>query len=128
MTLAGRFFLFFLLFLGFTALGQNASKLSGTVTNAVNKAPVEYATVSLLDPGGKTVSEIITDAKGNFTFKNLSPGVYLLKAGSVGFTPAARSFSVPAKSAYDQYPPHAHIGQPCKRHCHRQQTAGGKPS
>ena len=99
MTPAGRCFLFFFLFLGFTALGQNGSKLSGTVTNAINKAPVEYATVSLLDPSGKTISETITDAKGNFTFKSVPPGGYLLKAGSVGFGPSARNFSLPAKSA-----------------------------
>src|ERR1700744_4511934 len=99
MTPAGRSFLFFLLFLGSRTLGQNGSKLSGIVTNAVNKTPVEYATLSLSDPGGKTISETITDAKGNFMFKNLPPGSYLLKAGSIGFIPAARNFSLPLKPA-----------------------------
>jgi ferric enterobactin receptor len=98
MTPASRSFLFFLLFLGFTAFGQNGAKISGTVTNAVNKAPLEYATVSLFDPGGKVISEIITDVKGNFAFKNLRFGVYVVKAASVGFTPAARNFSLSLKS------------------------------
>ncbi len=96
---AGRFFLFFFLFLNFSALGQKGAKLSGIVTNAINKTPVEYATISLLDSGGKIISEIITDAKGNFTFKTLPPGTYLLKAASVGFTPATRNLSLSLKSA-----------------------------
>jgi ferric enterobactin receptor len=119
-------FLFFLLILGFPAFSQ---KISGTITNAANKAPVEYATVSLFDPTGKVIGELITDAKGKFAFKNLSspdlhtpaasaspgphpsaspvsapaapgpqPGAYLLKAASVGFTPAAKTFSLSSKS------------------------------
>ncbi|GGA97956.1 TonB-dependent receptor [Puia dinghuensis] len=95
--------LFLLLFtaLTLTAFGQNTGKITGAITNATSKAPIEYATVSLLDAAGKTLRETITDKKGNFTFSSIAPGRYRVKAEFVGFGALTRDYAVPATGKGD---------------------------
>jgi len=71
-------FIIFIVLIGvYTA---NAQQLSGTVMNA-ESAYVAGATVSLLNTNRTTVS----DERGKFEFKNLSPGKYILTISNVGF-------------------------------------------
>ncbi len=79
-----------LLFLSFVlgslwARGQAKGKISGSIANAFDKSPIEYASVSLIQqPGGKVVNGTVTDKKGHFVINEVSPGSYSIKVESIG--------------------------------------------
>jgi ferric enterobactin receptor len=52
-------------------------KISGKVTDATNKQPVDYATISVYKQGNASpFNGISTDIKGNFTVDRIPPGEY----------------------------------------------------
>jgi outer membrane receptor protein involved in Fe transport len=69
------------------AFTQTQTVIGGTVV--ANKAPLEYATVGLYQAPdtNKLVSATITDSLGNFSFKNVPIGTYIIKATFHGYLP-----------------------------------------
>ncbi|WP_374949405.1 TonB-dependent receptor domain-containing protein [Mucilaginibacter sp.] len=64
-------------------------KISGKVTDAVTKLPVDYATLSLFKQGSTSpFNGISTDAKGNFVIENIPAGDYRLTVDFIGYTKA----------------------------------------
>ncbi|HWZ22718.1 MAG TPA: TonB-dependent receptor, partial [Cytophagaceae bacterium] len=90
-------FLFFLILLSFSysAFAQDSDngrgKISGIVIDSSSIAPVEYATVSLIDiTSGKTVNGAICDEEGKFSVVNVKPGAYKVVISFIGY----KSFTV----------------------------------
>ncbi|MBD1392682.1 outer membrane beta-barrel family protein [Mucilaginibacter glaciei] len=89
-----RFFLtlFLLLFISsqinvYAQAGSGKGKITGKVTDANTKLPVDYATVSLFKQGSASpFNGISTDAKGNFAVDNLPAGDYKLTVDFLGYT------------------------------------------
>ncbi|MVN23313.1 outer membrane beta-barrel family protein [Mucilaginibacter arboris] len=60
--------------------------ITGKVTDALTKAPVDYATITIFKQGSTTpLNGTITDAKGNFDLKNLPLGEYEVTADFIGY-------------------------------------------
>ncbi|MDB4901134.1 MAG: Ferric enterobactin receptor precursor [Mucilaginibacter sp.] len=83
------FLLFFLIIICLTVKAQNnivSGKISGKVTDAVTKQPVDYATVSIYKQGSiSPFNGASTDPKGNFTINNIPPGDYSLTVDFLGY-------------------------------------------
>ncbi|CAN5866458.1 outer membrane beta-barrel family protein [soil metagenome] len=63
-----------------------AGRVSGTVVDAQNQSPVQYATVSLIDTrSGKPVDGAMTDEKGKFSLNRVTDGEYRLEVTFIGF-------------------------------------------
>ncbi|WP_428329980.1 TonB-dependent receptor domain-containing protein [Mucilaginibacter sp.] len=81
--------LFFLVIisLGANAQGNNdKGKISGKVTDAVTKLPVDYATVSVYKQGSTSpFNGASTDPKGNFKIDNISAGEYSITVDFLGY-------------------------------------------
>ncbi|WP_183557288.1 TonB-dependent receptor domain-containing protein [Mucilaginibacter sp. SP1R1] len=61
-------------------------KISGKVTDASNKQPVDYATVSLYKQGSTSpFNGISTDPKGNFSITHVPAGEYKITADFMGY-------------------------------------------
>ncbi len=80
-----RFALFFILLVINTGLlfGGNTGKLAGRVTDAATGEPLVGATV--LVEG--TVLGAATDVDGNYVILNVPPGIYTVRASTVGYQP-----------------------------------------
>lgn len=85
--------LFFTLFtICFSVSAQNDSnggkgKISGKVTDAATKAPVDYATITVFKQGTTTaLNGTTSDPKGNFTIDNLPFGEYQVAVDFIGYT------------------------------------------
>ncbi len=84
---------FVLVFLFVTTVNINAQnaaggkgKITGKVTDAVSKQPVDYATVSLFKQGSTSpFNGISTDPKGNFSLENIPAGDYRLTIDFLGY-------------------------------------------
>ncbi|MEX8546100.1 MAG: TonB-dependent receptor [Mucilaginibacter sp.] len=77
--------------LSFSARAQNAAggkgRISGKITDATTKAPVDYATVTIFKQGTTTVVNGATsDPKGNFVIDNLPFGEYQVTVDFIGYT------------------------------------------
>src|SRR4051812_13847910 len=67
--------------------GGNA-KITGIIVDSVTNNPIEYATISLLDPANKkTVNGTTTGSTGAFTITNVAPGAYTIEAEFIGYKP-----------------------------------------
>jgi ferric enterobactin receptor len=81
--------LFFLIIICLTVKAQNniiTGKISGKVTDAVTKQPVDYATVSVYKQGSiSPFNGASTDPTGNFTINNIPPGDYSLTVDFLGY-------------------------------------------
>jgi iron complex outermembrane receptor protein len=76
-----RFFCcIFFLFGFFASHAQQLIRFSGKITGA-DAAPLPGASVYLLNTNRGTIS----DANGNFEFKNVNPGSYVMQVSSVGY-------------------------------------------
>jgi len=77
-------------FLGFfgavmlVAAPLGAQAISGTLVEAETGAPVEGASVLLLNRDGERLDRRLTNAAGGFDFRTPGPGTYLLRAGRIG--------------------------------------------
>lgn len=61
-------------------------KITGTVLEADNDAPVEFATVALNEPStGKPIDGTIVDAKGKFTLAKVPAGKFVVSISFIGF-------------------------------------------
>jgi len=61
-------------------------KISGKVTDATNKQPVDYATISVYKQGNASpFNGISTDTKGNFTVDHIPAGEYKITADFLGY-------------------------------------------
>lgn len=84
---------FVLIFLFVTTLNVNAQtvtggkgKITGKVTDAVSKQPVDYATISIFKQGAASpFNGISTDPKGTFVLDNIAPGDYRLTVDFLGY-------------------------------------------
>jgi Carboxypeptidase regulatory-like domain/Tetratricopeptide repeat len=65
--------------------GHNPATLTGTVYTAKGDQPVLHANVRLCDPGGTLLSESITGDSGDFAFRGIQHGKYILQVSAVGF-------------------------------------------
>ncbi|QHS55694.1 TonB-dependent receptor [Mucilaginibacter sp. 14171R-50] len=85
------FFVFLaLLFTTIQINAQNAGggkgKISGRVTDAVSKLPVDYATISIFKQGSTSpFNGMSTDPKGNFSLENIAAGDYRLTIDFLGY-------------------------------------------
>ncbi|MFT2008103.1 outer membrane beta-barrel family protein [Pontibacter sp. 13R65] len=69
------------------AFAQGGTSVSGRVTAAGNQKPLSFATVALLHlPDSAATAATVTDADGTYTFTNILPGTYLVKAMLVSYT------------------------------------------
>ena len=60
--------------------------LSGQVVDSATRQPIADASVALYKPKGDIfIAGTITNSKGQFAFKNLAPGNYLIKCSFVGY-------------------------------------------
>lgn len=76
-------------FIVITAWAQAGTTVKGTVTNAATQNPQAFSTVVLLQsPDSAAKATSITDETGVYTFGNVKPGKYTVKALMVGFAPA----------------------------------------
>ena len=64
--------------------------ITGTVTDP-QKAAMPGVTVTATNVGTTTAAEAVTDAEGNYTFRNLPPGTYDIKASLEGFRELVRA-------------------------------------
>lgn len=81
-------FLFVVFFVNAQAQVNPAAKgkISGKVTDATNKQPVDYATVSVYKQGSTSpFNGISTDTKGNFTVDHIPAGEYKVTADFLGY-------------------------------------------
>ncbi len=87
-----------LFFLNTNAQQQNKInyfKITGVVLDSINKAPLEYATISLKDNARqKMVSGMITSKKGVFLLENIAVGNYTLRIESIGFEALERTIQL----------------------------------
>ncbi|HEY8930487.1 MAG TPA: TonB-dependent receptor [Mucilaginibacter sp.] len=67
------------------AVGEKG-KITGKVIDAITKAPVDYATVSVFKQGGSSpFNGASTDPKGNFKIDNIPAGEYIIKVDFLGY-------------------------------------------
>jgi ferric enterobactin receptor len=65
---------------------SDKGKITGKVTDAITKAPVDYATVSIFKQGSTSpFNGASTDPKGNFVIDNVSPGEYSITIEFLGY-------------------------------------------
>lgn len=85
--------LLFALFISSQAFAQH--DLSGQVTDTAI-APIEFATVSLLNPNDSTLAFFgITNATGAFEIKNIDKGNYLVQVAFLGYRTHYRNVDIP---------------------------------
>ncbi|GAB3203381.1 outer membrane receptor protein involved in Fe transport [Pontibacter aydingkolensis] len=67
-------------------MAKGEGKISGTIQDEVTKAPVEFASVALVNKGtGKIVNGSTTDSRGRFSIAEVAPGHYKLTISFVGY-------------------------------------------
>jgi Pvc16 N-terminal domain/Carboxypeptidase regulatory-like domain len=71
-------------------------QIGGTVSNSNTLEAIPNALVNLLELERETT----TDEQGHFSFSDLAPGSYTLRAAATGFTKADKTIEVPS-AAYD---------------------------
>ena len=84
------YILLVLIIISLNVRAQNNSddkgKISGKVTDAITKQPVDYATVSIFKPGSTSpFNGTSTDPTGNFKIENISPGDYKITIDFLGY-------------------------------------------
>lgn len=68
------------------APGDKKGTVSGQVTDAVSKAPIQYASVSIFTNGSKTpIGGAATDNKGSFSIATLDTGSYRIVIDFIGY-------------------------------------------
>lgn len=65
--------------------GGNRVKLSGTVLSIPGNRPIEHAMVRLTDPGGNLIQLGATNDSGDFGFRDIIRGVYILEVDAMGY-------------------------------------------
>jgi outer membrane receptor protein involved in Fe transport len=73
----------FLIFSNFIN-AQNA-ELSGTIKDKADNQTIIGVSLQLNLQSGELVNGTVTDVNGNYSFKNLNPGIYILRSSFVGY-------------------------------------------
>jgi outer membrane receptor protein involved in Fe transport len=79
---------------------QGTGRITGTIVDAENSKPVEFATIALINSTGKTVDGTVTDEKGRFTLTRVANGTYTLNISFIGYE--TKELKQVALSANDQ--------------------------
>jgi hypothetical protein len=77
-----------LLLLAFDARGAHAQRVDGQILDAESAAPIGGATLLLLNEQGSAVHRAVSDARGFFTLRAPTPGVYRIRASRLGYRDA----------------------------------------
>ncbi len=88
-------FLAFIFLAVIISLNINAQSVSGTIINAASNSPLSNATVSFTkadSPSGALLA--VSDSKGDFIFKNVPAGNYILTITSIGYQSFKRQVTV----------------------------------
>jgi len=86
------FLLFFILItFSFNALAQSQFKIRGSIIDSLKK-PIEGVTIRLLT--NKDTLRSNSDAKGNFTFTNVSQNKFYLAITALGYKPYASAYEI----------------------------------
>lgn len=84
----------FFLFFSLSALSQNIT-LSGKLFDKADNEPVVAASLELLNARDSAyIKGAISDAKGNYTFKELPKGNYILKVTYIGYLPVLQNVAL----------------------------------
>lgn len=70
---------------GGAGMAGNTVSLTGMVSSADGNRPVNQATIRLCDSGGNQVEETITNDSGQFSFRRIQRGTYILAVNAMGF-------------------------------------------
>ncbi len=81
----------------FTAMDNRKHQLTGVLTNVETQDPLSQVTVALYKEDIK-VTEILTDAQGQYNFSLESNSSYRVEAASQNFQPATRNLIIDRKS------------------------------
>jgi hypothetical protein len=73
-------------------------RLTGTVMEKENNAPMPYCTVALFTADSTYVAGNITNESGQFALNNIKPGDYRLEASFIGYEKANVTVSIPTVS------------------------------
>ncbi|WP_270181050.1 MSCRAMM family protein [Alkalihalobacillus sp. CinArs1] len=76
------------------ALEQNPGAVTGFVTNQLSSEPLNNAVVTVNNFGKTLESKVVTDSFGQFTFPNLSPGLYRAIVAAEGFSSQSATFEI----------------------------------
>jgi tetratricopeptide (TPR) repeat protein len=66
-------------------VGGNRVKLTGTVVSTVDNKPIERAAIQLCDSAGNLIEQSSTTDSGEFGFRDLERGTYVLTVDAVGY-------------------------------------------
>ncbi|MED4278752.1 carboxypeptidase regulatory-like domain-containing protein, partial [Priestia megaterium] len=78
------------------SLSPNPGRLLGQVTNELITVPIPGASIQIFDETRAFVTSVVTDAEGNFTVSNLSPGQYTAIIEASNFGSEFREFVINA--------------------------------
>ena len=68
--------------------GNTNAKIIGTIIDSVSHQPIEYATVTILEPGTKkALNGTTSGSSGTFAITNVLPGTYTVEAEFIGYKP-----------------------------------------
>jgi hypothetical protein len=85
----------FLLVLSFSAKAQN---IKGKVCFEKDRAPVQFASVALLQlPDSTMITGVITLTDGGYVLEKVKPGDYFLRASFLGYEPAGKMVTLTGK-------------------------------
>ncbi|WP_395810221.1 mucoidy inhibitor MuiA family protein [Archangium minus] len=73
------------------AAPQRTSVIIGSVVSAADNAPIADVTVTATSPNLSNEQVVVTDAKGEYRFSQLPPGVYMLRFDKESFKPFTRT-------------------------------------
>ena len=74
-------YIFLFICIAITAAAQQKLAIKGNVIDKGKREPVSFASVAIYG----TVLGAVTDSIGNFTIKNVTPGIYRLQVSAVGY-------------------------------------------
>jgi outer membrane receptor protein involved in Fe transport len=79
----------------FASVAVQAQNIKGSVSYEKDKAPVQFASVALLQlPDSSMVTGVITLTDGGYILENIKPGSYFVRASFVGYRPAGKAVTV----------------------------------
>lgn len=91
-------FVFFILFCTLSAFSQTGLTLSGTLFDKENHEPILAGSLELLRAKDSVyVDGTISNANGEFIFRNLKPDRYILKVTYIGYKPLTKDVSLSDK-------------------------------
>jgi tetratricopeptide (TPR) repeat protein len=68
-------------------MSSNRVTLTGTIYTEKGDRPIMHANVRLCDGGGNLLEESVTGDSGDFAFRGISRGNYILQVSAIGFDP-----------------------------------------